>query len=169
MIFGIEVEFAVKYCFNDPIGRNILVDLSYLGFSVTNDTSASSGTLQGYEIKNRIPFKKFNEKAFKEALSIIKLIGGRTTKTSGVHVHFSGGGVFSTAGKAVFTAELIKMKLCWRSRRQYCESFSGKYVPLNFISGDHYEVRSFNGTLNVHAIRNYLDVTNKLIKMAQKF
>lgn len=169
MIYGIEVEFAANGHFNTPDGRNTLSDLADLGFNVTVDSSASSGILSGYEIKNRIPFTKFDEKAFKEAISIIKLLGGQTTKTSGVHIHFSGGSVFSSAGKAVFTAELVKMKLCWRSRRQYCEAFHGKYVPLNHIGGDHYEVRSFNGTLNIHAIRNYLDITNKLIKMAQKF
>lgn len=170
MRYGIEIEFAglaEEFSLWDRLGpKHLLYDL---GFTLGFDASAKLGALEGFEIKNSRPFEKFDEDSFKRATALIKGLGGRITQTCGVHIHFSGAEVFSEAGKAIFTAELLKMKLCWKSRKSYCEAFNDKYVPLNHIGEDHYEVRSFNGTLNIHAIRNYLGITNKLIKLAQKF
>lgn len=171
-VFGYELEFAAKRNFYADFSNSFAYEHFYCGTDESADTVRNGMYFYGFELITNKITGEFPVEKFKRAISLIKKCNGLVHKKCGFHIHFSGYGELTDLQFELLYFKLMKLKR-WKSRDQWCErhvprSFPHykqyKYKPLRQVDGDHYEVRVFNGSLNLRALANYDRKTKSLIQ-----
>jgi hypothetical protein len=167
MLHGIEIEFAGNMYLRENLNRWLWKH--ELPFYCGTDTSANIGVLEGYELRSTEPFQRFSdiEKQLDQTLFKIKEMEGRTHKTCGFHVHFSGYGMMDTS----IISNLLREKgYNWNCRTKWCASH-GRYQRIRHVLDidypDHYEIRVFNSTLSFRGIKAMFHQATKIITMPE--
>ena len=160
MKLGIEVEFVVPN--NSKLKNRFTFNKKSGIWTIGTDGSLLSGSgkhnFNGLELRSSI----LGDNWFPDLKSILNEIvenKGETTKTCGIHFHFSGLG---QVNRIAFINNMNKLypNMTWKSRKKWCATLPSarekeKYQILRLVNMDHYECRSFNGTLNPRAILQY--------------
>lgn len=158
--YGIEVEFASH--------RNWREIPTSTYWRVGTDQSARrDGFCSGIELRSDVFESEWADEVFDELHGILLRLRScsRAHNQCGVHIHFSRP-FFSRPFLANLRRELDSRygKSIKKARERYCNSHSGRYVPLRRVEMGHFEVRVFNGTMNTRAIRRYWEFLHNFIE-----
>ncbi len=101
-------------------------------------------------------------------IKALKQLGAQVSRSAGLHVHVShtdGRFLDRIAIKNLFVAHYGKVGSSYR-RRTWTDydKVSTHYQAVRDVTDNHIEFRMFNGTLNSHAIMNYLRMVDMTMK-----
>ena len=163
MKVGYEMEFCLPKVLDTSTGyyysSGALLNQIAPWFEIGSDGSLSPkrGISHLVELRSRVLTEVDIDKV-KLTLEFLKTKNVFITRTCGFHLHWSWDPMNALTLAGRLAPKLSQFKP-WEERSEYCSWSSNrreaKYRPLRVVEDGHYEIRIFNGSLNLRALLRY--------------